>query len=438
MNAASLSSSSIFRQRWVLFGLVVFFLAIFLQFFLKVHRHEGDPRSAFKRWAPQILEVDQGVDIWHKHIYPNPPIMVLILKPLAHLSPAAGSLAWFLLKVVMAVLSIHWVLRMLDSGPRPFPVWGQALAILLSLRPIQGDLVHGNVNLFILFLVVGCLYAFHRGKDVLCGLVLALAIACKVTPALLVPYFIWKRAWKAAATSMVGLGLFIYVVPGFVLGFKENVQYFNSWVNGMVVPYVVKGEVWSEHNNQSLAGLAYRMLTKSPSFSDYVDDKIYTPLAYHNIAEWDTGTVRLLIKACLLVFALVVVWSCRTPTTDRSDWKLVAEYGLIILGMLLFSERTWKHHCVTLLVPFSAAAYALSTRWHDKTLRWYLLGTLALVVALMTATATGWFENHERPEEMMNVPGKLAQVYGAYVWAHALLMALMVVLLKRKETSATS
>src|SRR5205823_14206012 len=27
-------------------------------------------------------------------------------------------------------------------------------------------------------------------------------------------------------------------------------------------------------------------------------------------------------------------------------WPLAAEFSLIVLGMLLFSERTWKHHCV--------------------------------------------------------------------------------------------
>ena len=36
------------------------------------------------------------------------------------------------------------------------------LVVLLSLWPIVGDLEHGNVNLFILFVVVAGLYLFQR------------------------------------------------------------------------------------------------------------------------------------------------------------------------------------------------------------------------------------------------------------------------------------
>ena len=57
----------------------------------------------------------------------------------------------------------------------------------MSFRPILSDLHHGNNNLVILFLIVGALYAWRKGYDVLAGLSLALAISYKLTPALFVP-----------------------------------------------------------------------------------------------------------------------------------------------------------------------------------------------------------------------------------------------------------
>ena len=54
------------------------------------------------------------------------------------------------------------------------------LTVLLSIRPIVGDLQHGNVNLFILFLVIASLTLYTRKLDFLAGLLLGLAIACKV------------------------------------------------------------------------------------------------------------------------------------------------------------------------------------------------------------------------------------------------------------------
>src|SRR5438477_13150 len=85
----------------------------------------------------------------------------------------------------------------------------KAVAILLALPPVLGDLSHNNVNIFVLFLLAGCLEAFRRGRDVTAGLVLALAVACKVTPVLFVGYFAWKRAGRVLAGCAVGLALWL-------------------------------------------------------------------------------------------------------------------------------------------------------------------------------------------------------------------------------------
>src|SRR5262249_7651194 len=152
----------------------------------------------------------------------------------------------------------------------PFPPWAKAITVLLSLRPIMSDLVHGNVNLFILFLVIGAVFAYHRRRPFVSGVIVGLAIACKVTPALLVPYFLWKRQWKALAGCAFGLGVFLFVVPSLFLGWDKNNAFLFAWTKQMILPYLVGGIVTSEHNNQSLPGLVHRLLTHSPSFSTYV------------------------------------------------------------------------------------------------------------------------------------------------------------------------
>ena len=57
-----------------------------------------------------------------------------------------------------------------------------------------------------------------------------------------------------------------------------------------------------------------------------------------------------------LALQVLVLFACRTPRDDRVGWRLPAEFSVIFLGMLLFSERTWKHHAVTLLLPWAAPA----------------------------------------------------------------------------------
>src|SRR5262249_23180363 len=140
---------------------------------------------------------------------------------------------------------------------------------------------------------------------------------------------------------------------------EHNQQQLFSWYEGMVKPFVIDGKVTSEHINQSLPGLVFRLLTHSPSFVTWVDD-VETPARYHNVLSLSVDQAKWLVKGCMGLFALLFVFFARTPAESRRGWRLAAEMGMVMLGMLLFSERTWKHHCVTLMLPLGVICYSLS------------------------------------------------------------------------------
>jgi len=430
-------------QRWFVAGLLAFFFLLSIQYSYKAVAG----RSAFLRWRSQIEQLDD-VDIYQRFKYPNPPIMALLLEWLVRLPPLAGSLAWFYLKVGMVLLSFYWVFHLVEATGAPFPPWAKGLTVLLSLRPIMGDLNHNNVNIFILFLLTGSLFAFCRGRSVTGGVILGRAIACIVTPALFIPYFLWKRAWGMVAGCALGLVLFLLVVPGLFLGMDRNLVLLSSWEKQMIEPFVVNGVVASEHSNQSLPGLAYRLATHSPSFTKFDYDLWnYTPLEYHNWFALTPKTVQWFLKACMAAFVVLVVWCCRTRVVARNGmaglrfaparrseasylgWPLAAEFSLIVCGMLLFSERTWKHHCVTLVLPFAVIVYYLAAERSRPRLRWFLIGILSAVTLLIASTSTNgvlpWWDRG----------AKLAQVYGAYVWAYGHLILALVVLLRRRHSN---
>lgn len=397
-------------KQWFLLLLTLFFVGLSVKYAMKV----SDKRSAINRWQPQILGLEQGEDLSQKYQYPNPPIMAILLFPLAKLPPLWMALIWYYLKVVMIVFCFHWIFTLVERNGFPFPFWAKVLTVILSLRPINGDLQHGNVNIFIFFAVVAGLYLFAQRRDIMGGVMIGLAIACKVTPALFIPYFVWKRSWKVLGGLVVGLVLFLWpgVIPGMVLGFEENQKQLLSWYREMVHPFIVEGKVWSEHNNQSLPGLVYRLFTHSPSFSDYVENK-YTPLEYHNVADLPVPLVRWILKGALAVFAFLVFLCCRNDVDKRGGWGLSAEFALVTLGMLLFSERTWKHHCVTLVLPFAVLSYLLAIRLQDRGKLLVPALGIGLSTILMWLTSTGLMNDDFAKE---------AQVYGCYTWAFVLLM----------------
>jgi alpha-1,2-mannosyltransferase len=428
MSIATIARSSIVvKQRWFVAALLVVFAALSVQYTYKVLTHG----SAIVRWLEQLKHLDSGDDIFERFNYPNPPIMAVILYPLVNLPPLAAALVLFYLKVGMTLAVFYWIFRLVEVPRALFPPWAKALTVLLSLRMIMSDLSHGNVNLFILFLLVAALFAFHQRRDGIAGLVLALAISCKVTPALFVPYLIWKRAWTTLVACAAGLVLFLFFVPSLVLGWDQNTRDLRSWVNGMIVPYVEEGRVTSEHQNQSLPGVVYRLATHNPSFSKFDEHNQYVPLQYDNFVDLDARHAQWIIKGCMAVFVLLAMWTCHTPTQSRNGWRLVAEYSVIVLGMLLFSERTWKHHAVTLVLPIAVVCYRLATGRFGWKTRGFLVACLAISAALIASTSTLSFKDSTSGfAHAWDVLGKSAQVYGAFVWAYLVLLVSMFVLLR--------
>jgi alpha-1,2-mannosyltransferase len=415
------------RGRFVFLGLlVVLFALLGLRYSIKVLQD----RSAFRRWQPQIQQLSEGVDLSARFNYPNPPIMAVLLEPFARMPPLAGAITWFSLKLAMAVVSLYWVFRLVEAGGIRFPVWAMTLAVVCSLKPILDDLNHGNVNLLILFLIVAALTAYRRRHDLLAGVILALAIACKLTPALFLPYLVWKRAWRTLAGCVIGLVLFFYpgVVPGLRLGMEENQKQLTSWYHVMVLPYVRDGKVTSEHVNQSLPGLIYRLATHSPSFVTFVND-VETPARYDNLLSLSPDVARWTVKGCICVFGLLVLWCCRTPPAQREGVSVAAEFSIVVLGMLLFSERTWKHHCVTLMLPYAVLCYHVAVARTSPLLRRGLIAVL--ILALLLTTLPGLGTGSDRNLAAIS-PGfaKMSLVYGAYSVACLLLLAGLVGLLR--------
>ncbi|OWK36336.1 hypothetical protein FRUB_08899 [Fimbriiglobus ruber] len=367
-------------------------------------------RTAFLRWREQIQGLERGEDIYKLYNYPNPPIQALILFPLTKLPPIVGGLTWLNLKVLMAGAALVWAFRIVTDLGRTFPPYEMPITVIFSLHPILGDLSHGNVNIFIAFLLIGSLEAYRRGWDLTTGLALALAIACKVTPALFVPYFGWKWVWnivsearagrspvaaacgpagKVLAGCVVGLGLWLFVVPGAVLGWERNTTLLTSWYEGMVHPFLVEGKVTSEEASQSIPGVVFRLLTHEPSKKEFdLKDGRVKSEEFHNFVDIGHDAAHWVIRGCQVLFVLGVVGLCRAPTgptAPRQGVRLSAEFAYVILGMLLFSERTWKHHGVTLIVVYASLAAFWLFRPSSIAMRVYIGATYSAVAALILA-----------------------------------------------------
>ena len=101
----------------------------------------------------------------------------------------------------------------------------------------------------------------------------------------------------------------------------------------------------------------------------------------------------------------------------RTGLRLAAEWSLILLGMLLLSERTWKHHAVTLVLPFLVLTTTAITAASQR-MRWGCGLALGAVAILM-------FGQSVLAEHMQD----LALVYGTHTLAFLIASAGIVAVL---------
>ncbi len=371
----------------------------------------GDDRSAFIRWRPQVLQFWRGENIYDTMVFPNPPIMPISLYPLMSLPPLEGALVWYALKVALTVVSVGLCFKMVRPDDRVLPSWVQGSILLLSLRPILGDLQHGNNNLLILFLIVSCLYAWRQGFDVLAGLILGLAIAYKVTPALFVPYFLYKGSYRTVVATCAGLVLFLLVVPSLVIGPEFNGVCLASWWRRMLSPFLEKGVISQQEINQSMVGVLTRLLSDAPT--DAGRDGFALSV---NLLSLPTRVVGLLVKGVTVGLIALLAWNCRVKAERRDDPRVFGEFALVVLTMLFVSERSWKHHYVTLLLPYTYLMYRVGVAPLTSRVRIGLASALLVSTLLMATTSSelgGLFAQHQGH--------KIAQGYGMFLWAGVVL-----------------
>ena len=370
----------------------------------------GEERSAFVRWRPQVLQFWKGVNIYDTKMFPNPPIMPISLYPLMTLPPLEGAMTWYYFKVALTVACVWYCFQMVRSDDRVIPSWVQGPVLLLSFRPILGDLHHGNNNLVIMFLILSCLMAWRKGADLLAGLILGLAISYKVTPGLFLAYFLYKREWKTVAATLLGVFVFLFVVPSMVIGPEFNYECLTTWWHRMLSPFIVNGDASDQEINQSMIGVLTRLFTDSKTGPGRYDVHLDV-----NLLSWSPLLVSRLVKGLAIGLVGVLAWLCRTKTNRRDDPRLLGEFSLVVLTMLFVSERSWKHHYVTVLLPYTYLMYRVGVSEVSKSVRIALASAMVLSALLMATTSS------ELGGHIVKEGHKLAQGYGMFLWAGVVL-----------------
>jgi hypothetical protein len=337
-------------------------------------------------WAGQ--QVLQGRDLYpsdpkayFEFIYPPLPAVLLAV-------PAYfGKI--FLYTCLSALNAVAWWMTaqfsnaMTGSGKAPGP-WLFALPGFATLTFVFDMFDLGQPNLILLAMMLFGFWLLQHKRPWSAGSMFALATAIKVFPVAVFPYLVWRRRWASAASMLLFVGIFLFVVPAPIRGLQHNFSELKTWYQGMIGSSSEQGfgqrgeQNWS-WVNQSIIAVTHR-LTRPVNYNQ--DNPAKQP-AYMNLVDLDFKTANWVVLAISLLIGLgyIAVMPARSKTTPRSDAE---ELGLLFCLMTVASPLARQYYFMWLFFPITVLIHraAYDPRPAVRTGTWVTLAVAGLLMLL--------------------------------------------------------
>jgi alpha-1,2-mannosyltransferase len=321
-----------------------------------------------------------------------PPLAAVAFSPFAWLPLNVASVAITLTTLVLLIVSTVIVLTRLDvwrqTSVTAEPAWLRrcwlAIAIVapavIYLEPIRSNFDFGQINVVLMTLVIAdCV---PRRTPWPRGLLLGVAIALKLTPAVFLLYFLLRRDTRALLVTAASAVL--ATLAGFALAWRDSLEYWTDTVRN-----TDRIGTATLNTNQNIAGALARL----------------------GLGEGERFVLWTL--ACFAVLGLTV-WAARRVLRGGAAGPATSDWGQPVLALicvamfgLVVSPVSWSHHWVwvlpTLLVT-TVEAYRLRNL--------ALAAVTAAGIALMVWTPITLMPKHH--ETTASLWRQLAG--GSYVW----------------------
>lgn len=250
-----------------------------------------------------------------------PPLAAIVFAPFAWMSLTAASMLITAITLVLLIVSVTLVLTRLDvwptTGVTAEPAWLRraflAAAIVavsvVYLEPIEANFDFGQINVVLMTLVIAdCV---PRRTPWPRGVLVGLAIALKLTPAVFLLYFLLRRDLRTLLTAAVSV--VVYTLIGFAFAWQDSWEYWTRTVRD-----TDRIGAATLNTNQNIAGALARL--------GMGDDARF--------AAW--------VAASFVVLGLTV-WAARRAL--RAGEPLLALVCVAMFGLVV-SPVSWSHHWV--------------------------------------------------------------------------------------------
>jgi hypothetical protein len=286
-------------------------------------------------WPQSVVDYrilyDASREVFQTHTYPAgypyPPPAVAAHAATALLPFAVAAPLWLALTGLAALAVYLTIARTLALAGRPGAMFVLPLAHVAVAYYFQWDMRSINCNLVVLAAVLFGAAALAGGRDRAAGFWIALAVALKLLPVLLVPYLAWTRRWRAFGWA-AGFSLVFWVgVPLAAFGVSGTESVYRGWAGEMTRAT----DPTAKHTHPILISL----------------DKATLHLTA------DAGRARALTLAVCGVWVAVGLCGAVASRANRSPdgFTILAHTSLLVLGPVAVNPYLEAYHLVPLAVP---------------------------------------------------------------------------------------
>ena len=335
--------------------------------------------------------------------------------------------------LVITIILFH---RMLCGAARS-SAWSRLLvgvgAGALTLQFILNDLDDGGPHLILLGILTCAIYAIWAGRERLGAVILGFAITLKITPALFVLLFLWKRQWRLASYTVLAT-IFWIVLPILYMGPTSWWDHHTEWTRNAVLSMLDRQVEGRQENELQKANLSLRhtmlryLVTYPPDHRLRQVDHGYQP-----VLDLPSPVANAIVGVAALSLLGLFAWSSSRVFQGSGDPTWARDCAGVLMLALFLSPITWDQHLVWMIpaayVVVAAAAkmngglsrtgYVMlavyvvltmvlnyevvgSARWEALKSYHHLGIAMLILYGLLLSTKRNWSAPNPQPEKILS------------------------------------
>ena len=353
--------------KYVKIGLSVVLAILILGYLRNSVLHFNDFKVTYRAGERALKQENLYNKTDGHYIFKYSPFFAVAVSPLGEIPYSFACILW----LFSMCLCLYYIVRMgkfVVMGDKSPPKYFYFLTLVLTSKFLAREFWLGQTDFLQLLLLFLFINFYYRKKEIWGGLFLALSAMIKLTPLILLPYFLYRKRFLLIIYTLAFVSLFLFL-PASIYGWQRNISLLKDWYLFMSFssPPLLAVDL-----NQSIFGLFLRL---------------FTPSIYQvNILTLNSNLVMAIIYAVVIISYLFLLFLNRHARNIRQQLigqRETLEFSLFLLFMNLFSPLGWVQNFSSSLLAYMVLVYySFTTKFKDKTTNICFLLSFILITAI--------------------------------------------------------